>query len=333
MQDNAAPDSAGEPDSMAALSAAFADEIASNEPVKRQTQKQPQEPVAEEEPSAAEGDDSEAPDSEDGAPEESEEAEQEAPEETPDDTLIAVDIDGTEKQYTLKEAAKLIQRAEHYEKKTAALKNERESLERERSEIRAERQRYAEVIAQVESKLAQDAEFANVDWDRLAEEDPAEYTRLFHKKQKSEQALRAARQEQERLQQQEDQEYQARLQQYATAEAEKLLKVMPEFREKAAYERFEGYLVSQGFTREQIPAFLDHRVIAMIEDSRKFREAQKKGQSPVQTPKAPKIMRPGAQKSEVQRKNERLTAAAKRLEKTGSTQDLADFMIQSGFLR
>lgn len=232
--------------------------------------------------------------------------------------FITFDADGKEVSYSRDEAIELIKKGYGYGAQKDSVKQRQSELDHQITTLTQQQQKYAHVMEQVETWLQKEAdEFANIDWDALAESDPAEFIRLDHKRRKNEASMRQAKDERAKAE--------AELKQrYAQQEIGKLIQIMPEFKTPEAQEKWGKYLVSQGFTAEQIPAFLDHRVVSMIEKARRWDDAQVKAKATIAEVKKapPKLAKQGTSNSQGQG-TDAYSLAVKRTRKTHGLSDLA----------
>lgn len=255
--------------------------------------------------------------------EEPEEAE-EASEETGEYDLeqkIAVNLDGKEVEVALKDLIKGYHRGVNYERKAESLKVEREAFTSKSAELKELERKYSDGVMKIEEFLSQNAEFSNIDWVKLAEEDPAEWARQKQRKENHDALLNRAKSEREKLSQAFSQEEQGKLMAYAQEQHEKLFSAMPELKTEQSMRSWHSYMTEAvGFTPEQIAnAPLDHRIVMAFEKARRYDEAQKKGAEKHPT-KAPKLLRPGASKSKAPEKQAQMV---KRAAKTGNPRDAA----------
>src|SRR6185369_7484043 len=98
---------------------------------------------------------------------------------------VKVKIDGQESEVSLKEAREGYQREADYRKKTQELAKERSEIPvKVKAELQKEQERYQQnvrVLYQAVAQLA-DAELVQTDWNKLANEDPAEFVKRTHRK-------------------------------------------------------------------------------------------------------------------------------------------------------
>lgn len=234
------------------------------------------------------GEADEAPETEDDATEpaelEADEAEPEAEEAQPDEQTFTVKVNGEERQVPLPELLKGYSRTEDYKAKTAAVAEERRTLEAQKATFESDlRAQYANQLEEATSLFAQYdpvlQEAQRIDWATLKTQDPAAYVqaqdaveaRLTAIQEMRQRAAQARGQAHQHQQQQAEQE---RAQRFDAA-ADEIVKAMPELADEAKFATFAsdaiGHLRGEGFTQDEIGDFLDHRVLKVADDARKWR--------------------------------------------------------------
>lgn len=259
-----------------------------------------------------------------GEPEETEQAEEAtpAPEAQPEDAEADVQLEeessepvvvpefelkhnGEVKKVPLTEAQRLAQMGYDYEFKMQRVNEDAAKVKSMAQAIQAREAMRAQVFdAMVEVKAIEKqlAPFANVDWVQEGQNDPiaAFQKRMQHDAlvQQWQQANAKARELHQPMQQATQQIDEAQL----ALEAQKLTERIPEWKEPAKREAeskaiLEAMVKDFGFAREEIggPLLNDHRVVALLRDAWKYRQAKanqtaKKGQ--IQA--LPKVATPGA---------------------------------------
>jgi len=235
------------------------------------------------------GEAEEAPETEDDATDPAEEAEE--PEDgNPEEQKYTVKVNGEEREVPLSELLNGYSRTEDYKAKTAAVAEERRTLEAERSRVDAEaRAEYASQLEQATNLFAQYdpvlAEARTLDWDALKAADPAAYLQA---QDAVNARLNAIQQMQSQVQQhrtQAQQHQQAELEQERATRfdntADEIVKVFPELADEAKFKEFAGanidFLRAQGFDQQEIADSLDHRVLTMVDKARRW-DAQQAAQ-------------------------------------------------------
>ncbi len=188
------------------------------------------------------------------------------------------------------------------------------------------------VLQQAEGVLT--AEFQQIDWNALHEDDPAEWSAKKVAFQERTQQIEALKQHlMQQYQQsvgQRQHEMMEQQQEYVREQIELLNETMPKVspdwgsaeRAPAAKARLTDYLLKQGFTQEDINTAYDHRLLVIAEKARLHDEA--KGKVDVtkkRLRRVPKITKPGTPKDTSQTNQEQVNAIRSRLGKSGDLND------------
>jgi hypothetical protein len=291
------------------------------------TQESPESAPVEETPEATEQtEDSEG----DPQTEESTEAQPEQP------AMVTIKIDGVDTQVTLEEALKGYSRTADYTRKTQELADKRKAFEAEDTAVRAERQQYATQLKMLEQQIAESTP-QEPDWDKLYETQPPEEVNALwvrwdrHKKyvadvaekrQKAEEAMFA--------------DYKRQYDADVAAEQEKLLAVLPEWKDPAVASKgraqLAAYAKEEGYSAKDLEGITDHRIIKILRKAMLYDEAQKKKPAIQQTISKVKAATPGAS-TPPGKTVDAHTKARQRLAQTGKVADAAavflDFIPES----
>lgn len=215
-------------------------------------------------------------------------------------------------------------RQQDYTRKTQEVAEQRKQVQQQ-AELIAKQQQLltasfekAAEFKQVQTRLS---EFQRLDWQALAEQDPAHATKLM--------AAYQATRDQAAQKQQELQQSVAQQQQLSAYQRQQLLEKgraelaqrIPDFSPKLA-EQIAENTKSYGYTPEELEQITDPRLVQILHDAMQFRAL--KAQQPKAAQKlvqAPKVIRPAA--PQPVRQNQ---AALDRLKKTGRAENLIDFL-------
>jgi hypothetical protein len=203
---------------------------------------------------------------------------------THDEPTFTVKVNGQELQVKQSELLNGYSRTEDYKAKTAAVAEERRTLEAQRGNLDAElKATYASQLEQATSLFAQFdpvlAEARTINWDALKQADPAAYVQAQDAVQQRLTAIQQMRQQVETLQGQTQQAQAQRAEaeratRFDTA-ADKIVETMPELADPAKFQSFAtdaiGYLRNEGFDNAEIADALDHRVLMLANDARQWR--------------------------------------------------------------
>lgn len=234
-----------------------------------------------------------------------------------------VEIDG--KSYRVPKAIKdAVLMHRDYTQKTQKVAEERRVVEerahalQQRESLMAQTFEKAVEFREVQNRLAQ---YEQIDWQALAEKDPAQaqklhfaYQQLQRDAQVKWHALQEGQSQAEQLSQQQRQQL--------LAQAEQDLKArLPEFGPQLAAKIVEASKAAYGFSAEELEGLTDARHVHVLHDAMKWRELQAaKPKAMRAVAEAPRAIKPAAQP---RRTNQ---AASDRLRKTGRTEDLAAFL-------
>lgn len=277
---------------------------------------EPQEVVAETEEVEveAEAEELEAEDIvEDDEPEEADDEVEavEAVEEQPEETY-RVRIGDDEVDLTLEELRLGYMRQGDYTRKTQQVAEGRKQAEAELEALTAQRESYANQLAQLETALNQ-SEPTQEYWDALQSEDPIEYVKQREALRDRRDALAQVQSEQQRVQQEQYQQLQVQTQERLKQEADKLLDVIPEWRDADVAQKQKNavYTYAQrhlGYSEQELSQIGDHRAVNALRKAYLYDELMK--QKPAATKKtkaAPKMAKAGqpTSKREISAKRKR----------------------------
>ena len=245
--------------------------------------------------------------------------------ENSEEPMYTVTIDGTDLSVNLEELIQGYQRNADYTRKTQELAQERnqssEFVERSKKDVEAKLTKLNELNNAAQAQLQQ--EYAEVDFEKLYEEDPVEAARLEHKMRKKHEQLAQVSQQTQELQAQEFNKY--------LSEQQKLLsQKVPELMDEQKGPRFKqqmrDYLGNIGFNDNEINSVYDHRYVMLVKDAMNYRNLQKaKPGIKKKVANAPKVVKGGVAKSKGQVNAEAIRQQLSKLRKTGQVRDAAKF--------
>lgn len=224
------------------------------------------------------------------------EYEEEAVEESP---KYRVKANGEELEVSLDELLNGYSRTADYQKKTQSLAEQRKAVEAERSKIEETarvRDTYAQRLQVIEQLLQQQSGTENLA--ELRENDPIAYALAIADRSEKEKQLSAIQAERQRVQQEQAQQQSQVLQSHIQQEQQKLVELIPEFRDDAKAEvirrDIRSYAKSIGFSDQELSQVYDSRAVSALYKSMMYDKlvagkpgAHKKVQS------APKTLKPG----------------------------------------
>ena len=245
--------------------------------------------------------------------------------ENSEEPMYTVTLDGTDLSVNLEELIQGYQRNADYTRKTQELAQERnqssEFVERSKTDVEAKLTKLNELNNAAQAQLQQ--EYAQVDFEKLYDEDPVEAARLEHKMRKKHEQLAQVSQQTQELQAQEFNKY--------LGEQQKLLsQKVPELMDEQKGPRFKqqmrDYLGNIGFNDNEINSVYDHRYVMLVKDAMNYRNLQKaKPGIKKKVANAPKVVKGGVAKSKGQVNAEARRQQLSKLRKTGQVRDAAKF--------
>jgi hypothetical protein len=224
------------------------------------------------------------------------EYEEEAVEESP---KYRVKANGEELEVSLDELLNGYSRTADYQKKTQSLAEQRKAVEAERGKIAETakvRDTYAQRLQVIEQMLQQQS--GTEDLTQLRENDPIGYALAVADRSEKEKQLNAIRAERQRVEQEQAQQQSQVLQSHVEQEQQKLVELIPEFKDEAKAEVIRRdirvYAKSIGFSDQELSQVYDSRAVTALYKSMMYDKlvAGKSGTlKKVQS--APKTLRPG----------------------------------------
>jgi len=255
---------------------------------------------------------------------------------------IPTKVNGKEGQATLSELVRAYQIDKSVDQKAESLATARKEFEAERQRITTEHSQQLEQAKGLINTLEQQylAEFQQVDWQALREQDPAEFSARRQELLERQSRLEAAR---DGITKQQYQSYMENMQKHLEEQQKLIPELIPEWSDEsvAKQEREElgKYLESEGMPREAIYGKLDNNgnlVSPGIADALAIKIARKamlydKGAKQVDVTKkkvrsVPKVTRPGKPATKTDIANDALKKKRSQLKKSGKVEDAASLI-------
>ena len=200
-----------------------------------------------------------------------------------EETLYDVTVNGVNQKVNLNELMKGYSRESDYTKKTMDLSNQRkevesmqENLKKEFDAVKSSRDQYATQLDILTNNLQQEEK---VNWDQLYQEDPAEYVRKKAESDKRKEALDNARQEQKRIQQEQQAEQEKVYNEYIANERKILSEKLPQYADKNKSVEFTRRLTNfakeSGYSDQEIAMMVDHRAVLLLADAYRYNQLKK----------------------------------------------------------
>ena len=186
----------------------------------------------------------------------------------------------------------------------------------------------ATLIQTIEESL--NKETKSVDWAKLREDDPAEYSarqiEIGEKRKSIEKMKQDAREQYQRSVNQNQEQSQQAMQQHLIKEQEILLQKLPEWKSdevaKTEKGRIADYLIKEGFAKEDLAHATDHRLIIMARKAMLYEQGQDKNKVlEKKVLRVPKVIKPGSPKPTEQINSEKLEKLRARMKQTGKESD------------
>ena len=199
-----------------------------------------------------------------------EEAEEEDESEESDDEveeepeLYAVTVNGQEQEVTFDELLKGYSRQSDYTKKTQELSDNRREFEsmqqamaQEYQQIQAERQQYVDALQNViDGSVMGLDQLANVDWNKLREEDPVAFITKKEEFRESQDRLRDYQAQQQEVMNQQYAEHQENVKKSLVQEHQKMASIVPDWgipeKQRELASSLKEYAISNGYTAEEV---------------------------------------------------------------------------------
>jgi hypothetical protein len=234
-----------------------------------------------------------------------------------------------EEEVTLQELrdGRLMQK--DYQQKTQELaKQRREAQEKAQALIEQQRTEYLGALEQLQQTVILSAapELRNVDWTKLAKDDPAEYVRLSARAREVQEALQQVGAQRQKVSAQQTEERRKALEKAVNEAKEKIQEAIPNWNDDLYQSLLKRSVESYGFTAQEAGQIYDPRAIQILHDAHQYRlmkEQKPKVEQKVQN--VPKVLKPGAATAISNRGVQEYSAAKAQLKKSGKVDDLAAF--------
>lgn len=239
---------------------------------------------------------------------------------------IAADtkIDGEEGRVPLSKLLKSYQLEGHLNRKSMELTEAKKAFEQE---AQTRKQQFDEGLEQLRQSLTLgnqllQGEYAQIDWASLEKSDPVQYlslrTKFEDRQRQLLQGFQFLQQEDGKQKEQQAVEFDK----YREDQRKKLSNAIPEWTDSKLKEKekslMKEYLKHREYSDEEAGNIFDHRLVLVVRDAARYREL--KAKQPALTKKvneAPKLAKPGAQKSSADNEQAVYQEQRKQLKKTG----------------
>jgi len=180
--------------------------------------------------------------------------------------------------------------------------------------------------------LPEARQLENIDWPRLATENPAEFVRLTAQKEAMRERFAAIHGEIGRIQQVSAQQQQQQLEAARTEGRRRLMEAMPEFADEAKAKQIGQelgeFLRGQGYADHEIAGVVDARAVVLAVKLMRYEQADQARKAAVvkRANTAPQVQRPGNSQQRSNGVERTRTQYAERLKRTGSIRDAAGLL-------
>ena len=251
------------------------------------------------------------------------EATQDINESSEEQLAYTVKVDGSEMDVTLDELLRGYQREADYTRKTSELSLEKsrynDMMQQSQSEINQKLSKLTELTSAAQSELQ--AEYSNIDFEKLYEDDPVEASRLEHKMRKRAENLQRIQEETRNNQMNE-------FQKYIQEQQAKVATMIPDFSDPAKASKMKSdmrsYLSKLGYNDKEISSVYDSRQVLLIKDAMAYDKLKKSNVKVTKkVAQAPKVVKPGTTKTKTEVAAKQRRDKLNHLKKTGGVRDAA----------
>lgn len=258
------------------------------------------------------------------------EPEQEA-EAQPQPTKLKLKWNGEEVEKDLDEVVALAQQGHDYTQKTQKLADERKAVEEQTQAIKAQekafqeqaqlQQAFIKEIAEVTALDKQIAQFQNVDWNALTDQDPVQAQKLFFQRTQLVDARNRLAQELMQKHQTAQQQQLAQRTAVIAKAKEALKRDIPDW-DDAKEAQAKDIAKSYGFKDEEFLSVIDSRTMKMILDAGSFKKLQSDPATKNKVTGKPPVVKPGSNDPNAAQKSQRMEVRTN-LRKSGNIADAA----------
>ena len=169
----------------------------------------------------------------------------------------------------------------------------------------------------------------DIDWVKLAQDDPQSYAVQKAEYDKIQELKLAAQQEQQRINQEQRTEQEKVYKQYIAKERQLLAEKLPIYKDETKGKQFNQNLISFakeiGYSDQEISMLVDHRAVMMLADAYRYNQLKKTKLANKKVNKAPKVVSSNASNiredsDDAKRINDRMS----KLKKSGHLNDAKD---------
>lgn len=254
-------------------------------------------------------------------------------EEEATEASYVVTVDGKDETVLASELVQGYQRDRDYRNKTQTLADDRKSFEQQQLAVTQERQRYDQLLGQLETTLKAQAEGPDAQaMEELRKTDPAEYAALAAEQNQRLLQLQQVETERQTVAEQQRQDTVKAFERQVADERVRLIEKVPEWKDsvKAQEEQalLNQYGETQGFTTDELAQVVDHRAVVILRKAMLYDQLQQTKKTVVRKARRAPTMKPGASGSSRPKPVNPMQTARTQLKKTGHVRDAADAFFQ-----
>lgn len=247
-------------------------------------------------------------------------------EQSPTPRKYKVKADGQDLEVDEAELIKGYSRTADYTRKTQELAEKRKAHEAEETAVRAERQRYATDLVQLEDALKA-AVPSEPDWAKIQKDAPETFADTYAQWQLYQNQIARVSAEKDAAIAKVYADQRAAHNTVLEGERVKLLEALPEWSKPDVAKKEKGEMVefakSLGYTQDEVNAVYDHRLIKLLRAAMLHDRAAKAKPDVQAKIDRVKVATPGTPKTPVKGKQIEIAKAQSRLKKSGSVNDAA----------
>lgn len=250
--------------------------------------------------------------------------------EEPQDALYTVKVDGAERQVTLDELRRGYSGQQAIQQRMQQVADARKEVEQIYHALQTETQQVQALRHRLEAGAVTPP--PSPPDDTMFKDDPIGYmeAKIAYDRQLGE--WQQQQQQFQQLEQRQQQMNQQALQAHLQQELQALQAEIPEFADPQKAAQLKGKLVetglAYGFTPEALDQITDAKAVRVLHDAMKYRELMgAKGEAERGVSQARPVVKSGAKKPAKSSKVRRQQQAAARMKKTGSVEDVANFLL------
>lgn len=255
----------------------------------------------------------------------------------PEPTKLKLKWNGEEVEKDLDEVISLAQQGHDYTKKTQAIAEERKAIEEKAQAIKAQEQAHQEqvqmhqaLIKEIAEATALDkqiAQFNNVDWPTLIEQDHIQAQKLMMQRTNLVEARNRVAQELNQKSLMLAKQQQTRVTELKSKAKAELIKSLPDWNEAKEGEA-KSIAMEYGFSADEFSSVIDARTMKLILDAGAFRKLQAKPAIKNKVAGKPPVVKPGS-KDPGAAQNSQRAELQKQLKRSGRLEDAAALIEQT----